>query len=283
MPELPEVERFRLYLDETSLHQTISDVLTPDTKGVTRFVPHLAEVLKGRTFASTERLGKNLIIHLDNKSPFIMHFGMTGHLHYQERYDKTDLPDYTRVIFRFAKGGALIFADLRKFGRLYLPESVAAYQAEKDLGPDALAMSEPDFIALLRKRKGLIKPVLMNQKNLAGIGNWIADEMLWQAFINPAQALVEVSDKQLAALHKALHWVLQEAIKHGARYEKMPKLMLVHVRHYQEDTDPQDIKSGTPTYSKDKASLCPRHRTPLTISEVGGRTTYWCPTCQPKE
>src|SRR6478752_3419822 len=140
MPELPEVETYRRYLEETSLHQKITDFSAADPKRqLTLPCDELRQELKGRQMVQTSRIGKHLLVELDNGKVLSLHFGMTGDLHYYRLAE--DAPRFERATFFFDSGFKLAFVDSRKFGRIGLWESEAAYIKEKKLGPDALEIS----------------------------------------------------------------------------------------------------------------------------------------------
>src|SRR6266702_3349296 len=137
MPELPDVETFKRYLDATSLYQRIADVEMRSAyvlKGISG--KELARRLKGRRFESTRRHGKHLFARTDGGTWLRLHFGMTGSLRYFKGEEK--VPPHTRVLFVFAKDYRLAFDDQRKFGQVGLLEDVDEFLRKRALGPDAL-------------------------------------------------------------------------------------------------------------------------------------------------
>jgi formamidopyrimidine-DNA glycosylase len=259
MPELPEVEGYRRYLETTALQQPIAEV-TFENEG--RMVPSGREALQatvlGRCFQQTTRIGKYLFVQLDEGPVLMLHFGMTGYLKYHQ--GDSPGPRFTRVSFLFENGYALAFASMRKFSRLKLTPSVADFQSANKLGPDALAISETDFVAALQGRKAYLKSALLQQQHFAGLGNWIADEMLFQARIPPESRCSDLPESTFGALYQAMQDILQMAIKYRARYEAFPQKYMVNERW--------------------KAGHCPRCQTELTRMVLGGRGTYFCPNCQ---
>jgi len=185
MPELPEVETFKRYLDSTSLHQRITSVDVRSAyvlKGVS--ARELDRRLKGRRFEFSRRHGKHLFVRADHDIWLRLHFGMTGSLHYSKRAD--DAPRQTRVLFVFANAHYLAFDDQRKFGEIGLVADVEQYLRKRGLGPDALHISLLQFGEILRTHRGAVKSILLNQKLIAGIGNIYADEILFRSRIHPA-------------------------------------------------------------------------------------------------
>ena len=140
MPELPEVETFKRYMDSTSLHQRINGVEVHDAYILKRVSARgLATRLKGRRFESTHRHGKHLFVRAGHELCLRLHFGMTGSLHYI-KHDEV-APKTARVIFRFADNGGLVFDDQRKFGEIELIKGVDEFLETRGLGPDALKIS----------------------------------------------------------------------------------------------------------------------------------------------
>ncbi|QMU26729.1 DNA-formamidopyrimidine glycosylase [Adhaeribacter radiodurans] len=270
MPELPEVETYRRYFEETALGQTVVDLKAEDPRRqLTLDYDTLLNALKGKQFVGTHRIGKHFLVNLSSGNVLVLHFGMTGDLAYYR--DEEDTPRFARVVFYFSNGFRLAFIDSRKFGRIGIAASIEEYQKKKALGPDALDITLPQLQASIEKRKAPIKPLLLDQKILAGIGNWIADEVLFQAKINPVKPANTLSDSELKHLHQAIQLVLQTAIEHEAIYQTFPKSFLIHARGWDDTVE---------TTAAER-QICPRHGTPLEVAKVGGRTTYFCPICQP--
>src|SRR5216117_3349777 len=150
MPELPDVETFKTYLDATSLHQRISGVDVRSAyvlKGVS--ARELERRLKGRCFESSRRHGKHLFVRTDGDLWLRLHFGMTGSLRYFKHEQRT--PRHTRVLFVFANGHCLVFEDQRKFGEVGLLKDVDEFLKKRALGRDALDVSLSQFREIFRK------------------------------------------------------------------------------------------------------------------------------------
>ncbi len=271
MPELPEVETYRRYLEETSLDQKITDFSAVDSKRqVTMEYDRFRSEIKGRQMVKTTRIGKHLLVGLDNGTVISLHFGMTGDLHYYRLPE--DAPRFERATFFFDSGFKLAFVDSRKFGRIGLWESEAAYIKAKALGPDALEITPAGLLQSLQKRKSPLKPALLDQKILAGIGNWLADEILFQAKLHPEMTASEITAPQLKRLTKATREVLETSIQKEAIYRELPATYLIHSREWDD----------SPHTEKDAHKNCPRCRTLITKTTVGGRATYLCARCQPR-
>jgi len=268
MPELPEVETYRRYFNETALGQTIVAIQVEDQRQLTTDYDLLQQELKGAQMVKTDRIGKHFLVTLSTGKVLVLHFGMTGDLAYYR--DEEDTPRFARIVFLLTNGFRLAFVDSRKFGRVGLAASVEAYRQEKSLGPDALDISLAQLQASLQKRKAPVKALLLDQKIIAGIGNWIADEVLYQAQIFPAKPAHLLSATEVGRLHQAILHVMQTAIAQEANYGTFPKSFLIHARGW-DDTQVTTVA---------ERQVCPKHKKPLVLSKVSGRTTYFCPICQ---
>ncbi len=196
MPELPEVEMRRLYLEATAFNQPIDSVMVEDNKLLTSDPTTLQEKLYNRQFISTQRVGKNLFINTDDPAVILrMHFGMTGDLAYYHK--SVDRPKHARIVFFFKNGFCLGFICPRKFERIGLITSVKSYLTQKKIAPDALTINVPTLTVKLRKRHSPIKPVLLDQATTAGMGNWIVDEVLFQANVHPLNVSAKLTDIML--------------------------------------------------------------------------------------
>jgi formamidopyrimidine-DNA glycosylase len=269
MPELPEVEIRRLYLETAALNQPIAHIDVQDRKLLTSDYNLLTESLVGRSFTGTRRIGKNLFVFTDNPAVILrMHFGMTGDLAYY--HASLDRPRFARIVFEFENGFNLGFICPRKFERIGLVTDVDAYLREKKIGPDGLDITPDELTHRVRKRKAPIKPVIMDQATVAGLGNWIVDEVLFQARIHPEQPANTLTNEQTQNLHAAIRLVLETAIRHEATYRDFPKSFLIHAREW----------DNSPYNDLEAHKFCPRCGTRIERTEVGGRTTYYCPNCQ---
>src|SRR5262249_25668812 len=236
MPELPEVETFKRYLDSTSLHQRIANVDVQDSYVLKRVsARELTRRLKGRRFEKSYRHGKHLFVRASDDPPsqrlrrtslwLRLHFGMTGSLEYLK--DDEVAPKTARVIFRFANSCRLAFDDQRKFGEIELIEDVDEFLRTRALGPDALEISFSQFKAILGKHRGAVKAILLNQQLIAGIGNLYADEILFRARVHPASETARLRDTDLIRLFRATRYVLVKAIALKTDFNRLPKSWLL--------------------------------------------------------
>lgn len=265
MPELPDVQVFKEYLDATSLHQRVghvyvsADGLLEDVSAST-----LRRHLEGRELESTRRHGKHLFVDADGGGWLRLHFGMTGRPGYwKDGSTEGDDPEHTRLRLDFRGGGHLAYVNVRKLGQIGLVEDPDAWIQEEGLGPDALdpALDADALAGILEGRSGAIKSTLMNQSYLAGIGNIYADEILFQAGVHPETPAGELDRDQVEELLRQMRRVLKAAV--DARVEDFPDWFLLPHR--------------------DGDHRCPKCGDELEKTQVSGRTTWFCPRRQGTE
>lgn len=261
MPELPEVEQFRKYIVGTAMDQRIAKVVVNHPKVVKDGVEALTSRLEGNRFTGSDRVGKYLFLELEKEEPIMMHFGMTGSPRYYR--DAEDAPRHPRVVFELESGFSLAFNCPRMFGRIILTDGVSAYCKAHKIGTDAAKIDWDEFEANLKTRKSPIKSVLMNQSLLAGVGNWIADEILYQAALHPEEKAVDLSTDDLKLIYEKMDFVLQTALRNEAHFPDFPMDFMIHSRW----TD-----SGRPDAP----------RIDLEKITLGGRSTYFNPQRQVK-
>lgn len=264
MPELPEVEILRKYFEEVAIGHEIQDVEFHDHLDKIFASPReeLKEALCGDHFTTTLRVGKYLFAKLSRGKWLHLHFGMTGDL--QLLTAGEELPRYTRFVLVFVNGERLAFRDLRKFGVIELIKDPKSYQKDKKIGPDLLEIDPEDFVAGFRGRKAPVKTLLLQQDKVAGIGNWIADEMLFNTGIHPETKAEKLTDAELMLLYHEAVDIVKKAIKHDTHYGDFPKDFFVNYR-----------KKGAlhPDYPK----------SPVEALKVGGRGTFIVPEKQVKK
>ena len=257
MPELPDVEHFRRFFLQHGTGKIVRGVEADPTIVRNTGPDALEEALRGRRFDEPNRHGKWLACPTDGPS-LLLHFGMTGDLVWSR--DEPDRHRWDRLILVF-DDGELRYRNMRKLGGAWLASSPAEANAILGgLGPDALALTQREFLERLRRRRGGTKAALMDQRFIAGVGNIIADETLWQARIHPQRSIESLSEDERLRLFRSMRKILRESVEH---YDFIPRKRswLSHVR-------------GT------RDAACPRCGTTLMRTVVAGRTTYFCPRCQ---
>lgn len=261
MPELPDVEVFKRYLDATSLHQRIGRARVTSEKILGRISRrNLERRLRGRQLRSSRRHGKYLFVDLDRGGWLVLHFGMTGFLRYF-KHEPNDL-QHVRMQLDFANGYHLAYVCQRLLGLVDLADDPEAFIKGRELGIDALSpqLDLESFRRLLAGRRGTIKSALMNQHVLAGIGNIYSDEILFQARVYPKASPRRLGDRVIEDLFKQRRTALETAIRCRVDPERFPDSYLLPHR----DTDER----------------CPRCDANLKREKISGRTCHYCPRCQ---
>lgn len=267
MPELPDVECLKYYLQSTSLRKKITDVACRDARLLYGVRPdRLRRKLVGRSFQNVSRRGKFLIVQIERRAEkLIFHFGMTGDLHYvRQGREETGLDRFTRTVFRFENGRELRWINPRKLGRIYMLKDPKRIPLLRDLGPEPLTLSRRSFLRLLRKHEEKnVKAFLLDQRALAGIGNVYADEILFRGRISPRRKLKTLSPVEKIDLFLSMREVLLEAV------QRRPPMGMLYGAFWL-------------LPERRGAMRCPRdgkHR--LMRRRIAGRTTVCCPSCQP--
>jgi formamidopyrimidine-DNA glycosylase len=259
VPELVEVERYR-QLAERVVGRTIRGVHAPDSWYLKRGLTARAvqRVLRGRSIAGTRRIGKLLLLDLDEGPVLGLRFGMSGRLVVDGTAGMDDLvyssnrddTAWDRFVIRFTGGGELRMRDPRRLGGVELDPD------EARLGPDALTVTRRQLDAVLARTAAPLKARLMDQSKLAGVGNLAADEILWRAGLAPARTASGLDPDERARLHRATRKVMRDLLARGGSHTG--------------DLMPERRADGH----------CPLDGTPLAKATVGGRTTWWCPAHQ---
>lgn len=259
MPELVEVEYYRR-LAERALHRKIARVHAPDAwflkRGLTATV--LRRALRGRHFVAARRIGKLLLLDVDDGAVLGLHFGMSGRLIVDSTIGVDDLvyasrreePAWDRLRLLFIDGGRLLLRDPRRLGAVELDPD------ETRLGPDAATVSPAAFRKVLGVSTVPVKARLLDQSRLAGVGNLIADETLWRAGLDPARPVDSLEPADLRTLHRHLRRTVADLLARGGSH------------------------TGDLMMSRMRGGVCPRDGAPLLRRTVGGRTTYSCPAHQ---
>lgn len=268
MPELPEVENvvlgLRPYVEGRTFVRARYDwprqIVTPAPEA-------FVDRLPGQMVERLWRRGKYLVFTLTDDT-LLIHLKMTGRLYTTHNGAEPD--QWAHVWFDLDDGHQMVFSDMRKFGRLHLLADPSPVFDR--LGPEPLAddFTEAVFLERLARRKGALKPLLLNQAFLAGVGNIYADEALWQAGIAPQRKANTLDTDESERLYHAIQQVLSEGIEHeGAtiNWYRKPNGTSGEAQDYFKAYDRQ----GEP---------CQRCDSPIGKITLGGRGTYFCPSCQ---
>ncbi|MGA2325878.1 MAG: bifunctional DNA-formamidopyrimidine glycosylase/DNA-(apurinic or apyrimidinic site) lyase [Bryobacteraceae bacterium] len=262
MPELPEVETVLRTLAPRLAGRRVIDARFY-SRLVLRGNPETAAArLRGRVIRGLERRGKFLVLDLGEGATLTIHLGMTGRLLWQG----TPGP-YTRAVLILDRG-RLVYDDVRQFGRIELARALPGRVAR--LGPDALAIPEPEFAARLRARRGRIKPLLLNQAFVSGLGNIYTDEALYRARIHPRAIASRLSRERVRRLYQAIREVLGAAISSGGS----------SVSDYVDGEGRAGFFQFQHQVYGRTGEPCPACGTPIRRIVIAQRGTHYCPKCQ---
>lgn len=273
MPELPEVETVRRSLQPrlTGLKFTGVEILMPKMIRIPG-AEEFKDLITGRKIIKLGRRGKYLLFSLSGGYTLAVHLRMTGRLVYSE--PEQPLAKHTHVIFSLDNGRQLRFSDVRQFGRLWLAPTSALDNISglKDLGVEPLEETfTRDYLKKeFRRRHARIKPLLLDQTFIAGLGNIYTDEALHRAKINPERLATTLTPREIAQLYHAIRDVLQEGIENrGTTF-----------RDYLDgDGRAGSYQELLRVYSRE-GQPCPRCGKVIAKKKVGGRSSYYCPACQ---
>jgi len=263
MPELPDVEIFRRYIGVTAFRKKIKKVQIENTEileGVSS--SGLKKALEGDSFVMSHRHGKYLFLKGTKGKWLMLHFGMTGFPKYFKAY--SGKPEHSRLLIHFANSFHLSYDSQRKLGRIGLTDDPDSFIQEKNLGPDALdpELDFDTFQKIVKNTRAKIKPALMNQKYLAGIGNIYSDEILFQAKIHPGRTSNKLDKDEMKRLYFEMDHVLKTAIECRADPGRFPASFIIPHRRGDQ--------------------ICPKCKGGIQKMKAGGRTAYYCPSCQKK-
>lgn len=261
MPELPEVETVVRSIAPHLIGRTIQRAEF-NSRLVTRGDPvQAAKALPGRTILAIRRRGKQIFFDLDHGYLFV-HLGMTGRLLWNATPGK-----YTHAIIEL-ENGILVYDDVRQFGRVEFFEHLPATLAR--VGPDALNIEFQEFYERLRKHRGQIKPLLLNQSFLGGLGNIYVDELLFSARIHPRTAVSRFSKRRVKDLHSKLAEVLGLAIKHRGS----------SISDYVDGAGQRGVFQQLHRVYGRAGKPCLRCGATIRRIVIGQRGTHYCPRCQ---
>lgn len=273
MPELPEVETVRKTLESLVNGKVIKDVSIFWPKMVKQpiEIEQFVDALRGQSILEIARRGKFLIFYTED-------YALISHLRMEGKYGvySSELPveKHTHAIFSFTDGSEMRYKDVRKFGTFHLFRKGSEFKEPPLLGLGPEPFSEEftisDLKAKLVKTNRKIKPTLLDQKVLVGLGNIYVDEALFRANIHPERIASTLSDKELATLHKEIITTLSEAVEKGGStirsyINSQGQIGMFQLELY--------------VYGRQNEP-CKKCGSVLEKTVVGGRGTHFCPTCQ---
>lgn len=274
MPELPEVETVRRMLDAHVLGRTVARARLSDKKLRTAISPAAFRKLVGRAIESTGRHGKYLFVHFSGGVTLLSHLGMSGRWLFSDGEPTDELP-HVHATLVFADGSWLRFQDPRRFGlvRVVASERLTKEPELARLGPDPIA-APPDPADLRERARGrtvAVKAFLLDQGEIAGVGNIYASEILHRTGVHPARKAGSIREPEWSAIAVETRRVLEEAIDRMGTTFSSYRTLWNEPGQYGERLLVYD-RAGQP---------CRRCGRPIRRSVIGQRSTYFCPSCQP--
>jgi formamidopyrimidine-DNA glycosylase len=278
MPELPEVEVVRRDLDREIVGKKIKAVDVDGMRAVRRhhnrkqFISRLVD----RKITGVDRRGKYLLCRLDDDDVLVIHLGMSGQL-LRAKSSRDAMAKHTHVVITFTQGGQLRFVDPRTFGEMFVTpfdtvEKEVTELAHLGIDPLETAMSWEHFGHLLAQRPGKLKPLLMDQKFIAGIGNIYSDEILWGAGLRWDRMSDSLTSEEVRRLYRSMMETLQEAVKHRGS-------SLADAQYVDLFGRPGEYQHFHNVYARE-GEACPRCRHEIVRERFAGRSTFYCSACQ---
>jgi formamidopyrimidine-DNA glycosylase len=277
MPELPEVETIRRELERDIVGLRVKDVEVSDLRSIRRHAKKapFVKALDGAKVTHVNRRGKYLVLSLDTGSVLVIHLGMSGQLRRNAAKDASE--PHTRVVVTFTQKGQLRFIDPRKFGEMFVVEADAIEDEVPELAhlgfdPVEQAVSWTRFGQALVNRHVKLKPLLMDQKFIAGIGNIYADEILYGAGLRYDRLSDSLSTQEIRRLYRALVETLHDAIKYRGS-------TLSDGQYVDLQGKPGEYQEHHQVYDRE-GQACRRCRSVIVRIKANSRSTFFCEQCQ---
>jgi formamidopyrimidine-DNA glycosylase len=278
--ELPEVEVMRRDLEKDVVGRKIAAAEVRPSRNAMRVIRRHArrkeftDRVVGRRITKAERRGKYVLLQLDNGEVLVVHFGMSGR--FVRANKRQALPPHTHVVITFQQGGDLRFVDPRTFGEMFVASTneLGKVKELQHIAIDPLdhMFTWQTFGGLLAQRASKLKPLLMDQKFMSGVGNIYSDEVLFAAGLRHDRMSDSLSSQEVRRLYRALQEVLQEAIRYrGTTLDDDAYLDLFG--------KPGEFQTELKVYGRD-GRPCRRCRTPVQTVKSSGRSSFFCPQCQ---
>jgi formamidopyrimidine-DNA glycosylase len=278
MPELPEVEVLRRDLDKEIVGKKIKSVEVTGNRSIRRHrnKKEFIGLLEGRKIVSVQRRGKYLVLRLDDPEALVVHLGMSGQL-LRAKTAREKPPKHTHVVITFTQGGMVRFVDPRTFGEMFVTkyddiDNEVDELAHLGIDPLETAMSWDLFGRMLAERKTKLKPLLMDQKFIAGIGNVYSDEILFQAGLKWDRMSDSLSQQEVRRLYRAISETLQDAVKFRGS-------SLADEQYVDLFGKPGEYQQYHQVYDRE-GEACQRCRRPIHRARYSNRSTFYCEACQ---
>ncbi|MFN2589919.1 MAG: bifunctional DNA-formamidopyrimidine glycosylase/DNA-(apurinic or apyrimidinic site) lyase [Actinomycetota bacterium] len=278
--ELPEVEVMRRDLEKEVVGRRVKDVDVRPQRNAMRVIrrharrKEFADRLAGKKITKVDRRGKYVLLHLEGGDVLVVHFGMSGQ--FIRGTKRQALQPHTHVVIEFAQGGDLRFIDPRTFGEMFVTsaDELGKVKELEHIAIDPLedTFTWQEFSAELARRATKLKPLLMDQKFISGLGNIYSDEVLFQAGLRHDRTSDSLSSQEVRRLYRGMREVLQDAVRfRGTTLDDEAYVDLFG--------KPGEFQHELKVYGR-RGQPCRRCRTPIDSVKIGGRNSYFCPQCQ---
>jgi formamidopyrimidine-DNA glycosylase len=278
--ELPEVEVLRRDLEKEVVGRRIADVEVRRTKNARRAIrrhkvpKEFRDPLKGRKITKVHRVGKYMLLYLDDGHVLVAHFGMSGQ--FSRGNKRVAVGDHTHVVITFQQGGDLRFTDPRTFGELFVvaADDLGKVKELSHIAIDPLenTFTWQQFSQMLQQRASKLKPLLLDQQFVSGLGNIYSDEVLFAGGLRHDRMSNELSSQEVRRLYRAIQEVVQDSIRfRGTTLDDEAYVDLFG--------KPGEYQAELKVYGR-KGLPCRRCRTPIQTVKYSGRNSFYCPQCQ---
>ncbi|HEX2031239.1 MAG TPA: bifunctional DNA-formamidopyrimidine glycosylase/DNA-(apurinic or apyrimidinic site) lyase [Actinomycetota bacterium] len=278
--ELPEIEVLRRDLEKDVVGRRVASVDVRRTKNAKRVLRRhktpkdFRDKLVGRRFTKVGRRGKYILLHLDDGNVLVAHMGMSGR--FLRGTKRVPAADHTHVVITFQQGGDLRYIDPRAFGELFVvtPDGLGKVRELAHIAIDPLetTFTWQQFSEMLARRRSKLKPLLMDQEFISGLGNIYSDEVLFAAGLRHDRMSDELSSQEVRRLYRAIQEVVQEAIRFRGT-------TLGDEAYVDLFGKPGEFQNELRVYGR-RAEACRRCRTPIETVKYSNRNSYFCPQCQ---
>lgn len=266
MPELPEMETYRTLLSHNIIGKPITGVEINREKSLNVPVQEFTSHVEGKSISAIKRRAKHLIFELSSGSHLLLHLMLGGWMFLG---NDNNSPDRTKQVILSFGDLKLYFIGLR-LGYLHLLTSEELNENLNDIGPEPFDVTQSDFEDMISKKKGALKPLLVNQKFIAGIGNCYSDEICFEARVNPAKKASDLTDEQTKSLFNSMKPVLTRGIESGG-YMDHPM--------FEGDKKTGGYNDNFLVYERENRN-CYRCGTKIKRMEISSSKSFYCPKCQ---
>lgn len=268
MPELPEMENYKILLNQKIIGKTITDVIVNREKSINVGTDDFINMVQGQKIEVVERRAKHLLFQLNNGHVLLLHLMLGGLMYYGTEEEKLDRTIQVQLSFGNQN---LYFIGLR-LGYLHLLSQDEVKQELADLGPEPLDVnfSLDSFLNLIESKRGRLKTTLVNQEFLSGIGNRYSDEIAWHAKLLPERNMNDIGENEKVQLYQSIRFILQQGIQYGGYMDQAL---------FKGDAKTGGYDDRTYVYNRE-GKACKRCGASIIKDEISSRKTFYCKECQ---